>query len=36
MDAAAFNSSHCSLDVFSNIQTFSSHVFCTTSCLKLL
>jgi len=36
MDAAVFNSSYCSLDVFSNTQTFSSHVFCTISCQKLV
>jgi hypothetical protein len=36
MDAAAFKHSHFSLDVFSNTKTFSSHVFCTIRCHKLL
>jgi hypothetical protein len=36
MDAAAFNSPYCSLDVLNNTKTFSSHVFCTIRCHKLL
>jgi len=36
MDAAAFNPSYFGLDVFSNTKTFSSHVFCTIRCHKLL